>query len=134
MRLAPVICTLSALAVFSLPMFADMPIDFRLPFSVNAGDKTVPPGNYELRRLGESPYVFSLYNEDQGEYEALLMARPSERPNPAAKTDVILRSDGHEYVMDRLQIAGRQYRYQFSTPPNVMSLEKERAASSQSGS
>ena len=131
MRLAPVMFVLSALAATSLPVKADEmnpSISVQLPYTVTAGDLRLAPGKYVIREISGMSNIFAVYR-DNGMFETYLLARPVEYMEPLEKTDVILRSDGREFVMDQIRIEGQRLAYEFATPSAVASREKERRIS-----
>ena len=130
MRVAPVIFVLSALAAASVPLLADEtvpPVSFHLQQSVAAGDQQLAPGDYTIKQLPNSPGIFAIYGKDGTTFETFLMSQPVEYAEPVNKTDVTLRNDGGTYVLDHMQIEGRDLGYEFGTPQALASRDKERA-------
>jgi len=123
---------LSALAATSLPVKADAmhpSISVQLPFTVSAGDLRLAPGKYVIREISGMSNIFAVYRDNGMKFETYLMARPVEYTKPLEKTNVVLRSDGREYVMDEVRIEGQGVAYEFVTPSAVASREKERRIS-----
>jgi len=129
MRIAPVIFVLSALAAASVPLLAEEAVpavSFHLQQSVTAGDQQLAPGDYTIKQLANSPGIFSIYDKNGMKFEMFLMSQPLEYSEPVNKTDVTLRNDGGTYVLDHLQIAGRDLGYEFMTPAALASRDRER--------
>ncbi len=128
MRFARVLCLFSALAVASFQIKAQTftVIHVHLPFNVIAGSQTLSPGDYIIRPVFSTSDVFAVYGDNGMKLETVLSAVPMEKAHPSDKTDLLVRSDGNEYVIDQMWIEGSDTGYQFVSPELVRSREQER--------
>jgi hypothetical protein len=134
MRIAPVIYVLSAMAALSLPVLADQanpPVSFHLSSAVTAGNQQLAPGDYTIQQLPNNANVFAIYNQTENTFETLLMARPVQNMEPVNKTDVVIRNEGGTFVIDSVQIEGRDLAYEFGSPEPVVS--RNRASAGRNG-
>ncbi len=101
----------------------------KLPYTVRAGDKTLPPGDYVIRQLpsdGGGRNVLLVYSDNGMKFETSSMTIPALDNQPANETKVILHQFGNEYYFDKVWIQGKNYGYEFPVPENVKSRQLER--------
>ena len=131
MRIAPVVCLFSVLAAAGIPAMADSSlhsVSVNLPYSVTAGDQHLAAGKYVIREISPDSSIFAVFKDGQT-FETFLLAHPVDSLRPAEKTDVLLQSDGGEFMIDQIQVAGSNIAYDFATPPAAISRQNERAKS-----
>jgi hypothetical protein len=92
-----------------------------------AGQQHLTPGDYSLRMISETAKVFAVY-KDGTAFETFLMAVPANRVVPSERTELILRRDGRDFVLDKIWITGSSTGYEFLSPENVRSREHERGS------
>lgn len=128
MRTVRALFVLSVLTVASFQAKAQAfsAIDVHLPYSILAGEHRLSPGEYVIRPLPGVRNVFAVYKDGGMVFETLVQAMPAEKLDPAPKTELVLRSDGREYVLDAMWIEGMGAGYQFMRPESVKSRERER--------
>jgi hypothetical protein len=107
-------------------------IDIHLPYTVMAGQQQLAPGNYMLQKISDTANVFAVY-KDGTTFETFLMAVPADRVVPSERTELTLRSDGRDYVMDKVWISGSNTGYEFLRPEAVKAREQERRGPASSG-
>jgi hypothetical protein len=107
-------------------------IDVHLPYTVMAGEQQLAPGDYLLQRISDTANIFAVY-KDGTAFETFLMAVPANRVLPSDRTELTLRSDGREYVLDKVWVTGSTTGYEFLSPESVKSREHERRATDLSG-
>jgi hypothetical protein len=100
-------------------------IDIHLPYTVMAGQQQLAPGDYLLQKISNTANVFAVY-KDGTTFETLLWAVPADRIVPSERTELTLRSDGRDFIMDKVWITGSTTGYQFLTPESVKARERER--------
>jgi hypothetical protein len=132
MRIAPVVCLFSVLAAAGIPAMAEPPINsfsVNLPYSVAAGDQHLAAGKYVFREISRYSSIFAVFKDGQT-FETFLLARPVDSVRPAEKTDVLLQSDGDEFTIDQIQVAGSNVAYEFAMPQAAISRQNERTGKS----
>lgn len=102
-------------------------INIHLPYTVMAGQQELTPGDYSLRLISDTARVFAVY-KDGTTFESFLMAVPADRVLPSDRTELTLRKDGRDFVLDKIWITGSTTGYEFLSPENVKSREHERRA------
>jgi hypothetical protein len=103
-------------------------IDIHLPYTVMAGQQQLAPGDYMLQKISDTANVFAVY-KDGTTFETFLMAVPAERVVPSERTELTLRSDGRDMVLDKVWITGSNTGYEFLSPESVKAREHERRVS-----
>jgi hypothetical protein len=126
------VLVLSAFAVTAMSFQAKAEdfdhIDIHVPYTVMAGQQQLAPGDYELKLISDTAKVFAVY-KDGATFETLLMALPATRVEPSDRTELTLRSDGRDFVMDKVWVTGSTNGYEFLSPEAVKSREQERRLS-----
>ncbi|HML16872.1 MAG TPA: hypothetical protein VK419_07590 [Bryobacteraceae bacterium] len=119
---------MAVMAVAFLPIKAQSfsAVYVHLPYTVMFGTRQLSPGDYTLRPLHGAPGFFTVYNGMT--FETLLHAMPAEKLYSAPQTELVLRGNGREYVLDKMWIAGETGGYHFVTPESIKSRERERRA------
>jgi hypothetical protein len=107
-------------------------IDIHLPYTVMAGQQQLAPGDYMLQKISDTANVFAVY-KDGTTFETFLMAVPADRVVPSERTELTLRSDGRDMVLDKVWITGSNTGYEFLSPESVKAREQERRGPAASG-
>jgi hypothetical protein len=107
-------------------------IDIHLPYTVMAGQQGLAPGDYLLQKISDTANVFAMY-KDGTTFETFLWAVPAERAVPSDRTELTLRTDGRDFVMDKVWITGSNTGYEFLSPESVKARERERRGPALSG-
>ena len=102
-------------------------IDIHLPYIVMAGQQQLAPGNYLLQRISDTANIFAVY-KDGTTFQTFLMAVPATRVEPSGRTELTLRTDGRDFVLDKVWITGSTTGYEFLSPESVKARERERRA------
>ncbi len=128
MRAVRTLFVLSALTVASFQAKAQAftGINVHLPYTIMAGEHRLLPGEYTIRPISGSQNLFAVYKDGGMTFETFVQAIPAEKLDPAKKTELVLRSDGREYVLDEMWVEGSGAGYQFLSPAWVKSGERER--------
>jgi hypothetical protein len=101
-------------------------LDVHIPYTVMAGQQLLSPGDYRIQPVSGDPNLFALYKDGGMAFETFLRAVPEEKLDPAQKSEIVLRSDGPEYVLDQMWVEGMERGYQFVTPQSFKSRQHER--------
>jgi hypothetical protein len=122
-----VLTVLSILAAASLQIKAQtfVTVNVHIPYTVEAGTSELPPGDYVIRRVANIPSLFAFYKDGGMALETFVWAIPAQKINPPSNTELTLRNDGHEYILDQLWVDGGMG-YQFQPPPSSKSSEHGR--------
>jgi hypothetical protein len=107
-------------------------IDIHLPYTAMAGQQQLVPGDYMLQKISNTANVFAVY-KDGTTFETFLWAVPADLVVPSERTELTLRSDGRDFVMDKIWITGSNTGYEFLTPESVKARERERRGPALSG-
>lgn len=123
------------LATWIAPTFAQGPlwdvVHVNLPYTVTVGDKTLEPGEYEIRQnhdSGGGAKVLLIYSDKGMKFETSAMTIPALDPSTARETQVILSQVDNDYYMSKVWIQGKDYGYQFPVPDKFKAREKEHVA------
>ena len=100
-------------------------IDVRLPYTVMAGQQQLSPGDYLLQRISDTANIFAVF-KDGTTFQTFLMAVPAQRVQPSGRSELTLRSDGRDYVLDKIWVTGSTTGYEFLSPESVKAREHER--------
>jgi hypothetical protein len=103
-------------------------INIHLPYTVMAAQQQLQPGDYSLRLISDTARIFALY-KDGTTFETFLNAVPAERVLPSERTELMLRTDGRDFVLDKVWISGSTTGYEFLSPESFKAREHERRAS-----
>jgi hypothetical protein len=135
------ICTTIASAVVLALSFSAAPVakaqplwdvvKVNMPYAVSLGDKTIPPGDYEIRQLqdlGGGSRVLLIYSDKVMKFEANAMTIPTLDLKTPEDTKVILSHIGDNYYFDKIWVQGKNYGYEFVLPKNVRDRVTETAS------
>ena len=128
MRIVRLLCVFSVLTVACFQMKAQSftAVDVHLPYTVMVGTQQLSPDDYTIKPISEMPNMFAVYKDGGRVFEMILPAVPIESSSPARSTDLVLRGNGDEFVMDQMWIEGLDTGYQFLTHESAESREGER--------
>lgn len=134
------ICTTIAFAVVSALALTMVPaakaqmgdtVKVNMPYAVSLGEKTIPPGDYEIRQLrdvGGNSRVLLIYSDKGMKFEALAMTIPTLDLKTPDDTKVILSHIGENYYFDKIWVQGKNYGYEFVLPKSVRERVTETAS------
>jgi hypothetical protein len=127
MRTLRVLFVLPLLAVASFQAKAEdfTAVTVHLPYTVMAGDQQLTPGDYLIQPVSGRADIFAIY-KDGTAFETFVSAVHTERTTPAPKTELVLRGDGHDYVLDQMWIGGEGRGFEFLSPQSAKSRAHER--------
>jgi len=131
MRIARLLGVVSVLAAATLSVKAEAlnpTMKVNLPYTVTVGSQQLSPGEYVIREISHLSNVFGIYKNDGRTLETYVHLVPTEQLNASPQTDLVLRNDGHEYVMDQLWFEGQTTGFQFINPDVVKSRQQERSS------
>jgi hypothetical protein len=101
-------------------------IDVNIPYTIVAGQQQLSPGEYLIRPMSGTPNLFAVYKDGGMAFATFVWAVPEEKPDRAPKSEIVLRSDGHEYVLDQLWVEGMERGYQFLSPESAKARHERR--------
>lgn len=109
------------------------PLDDRvivdMPYTTTIGHKTLPPGEYEIKRLPNSSgsRILLFYSDKGMKFETSAMTIPVYDPDVARDTKIVLSRLGDEYYYDKVWVQGKSYGYEFVLPKAARMRIKELA-------
>jgi hypothetical protein len=102
-------------------------INIHVPYTVMAGEQQLAPGDYMLQRISDTANIFAIY-KDGTTFETFLMAVPANRVVPSDRTELTLRTDGRDFILDKVWVTGSTTGYEFLSPESFKARERERRA------
>jgi hypothetical protein len=140
------ICTTIASAVVLTLALAAIPaahaqlgdvVKVNMPYAVSLGEKTLAPGDYEIRQLrdlGGGSRVLLIYSDSGMKFEAMAMTIPTLDQKTPEDTKVILSHIDNNYYFDKIWVQGKNYGYEFVLPKSVRERAAEMAKNTTGGS
>ena len=131
------ICTTIACAVVLALAMTVLPIaqaqmgdvvKVNLPYAVTVGEKTLSPGDYEIRQLrdlGGGSRVLLVYSDRGMKFELMAMTIPTLDLKTPEDTKVILSHIGNDYYFDKIWVQGKNYGYEFVLPKTIRERQSE---------
>jgi len=123
--------TTLAIAMLITPNAKSQPLDDKvtvtMPYTTTIGHKTLPPGDYVIKRLPNNggSRVLLVYSDDGMKFETSAMTIPVLDPNVARDTKIILSKVGDDYYYDKVWVQGKSYGYQFILPKEARARQRE---------
>src|SRR5258708_994384 len=80
-------------------------IKVNMPYAVTLGEKTLPPGDYEIRQLrdlGGGSRILLIYSDRGMKFETMAMTIPTLDLKTPEDTKVILSHIGNDYYFDKI--------------------------------
>ena len=125
-RTAVAAAAVLAMALLASPSAKAQPLNdivkVNMPYAVSLGEKTLPPGDYEIRQLrdlGGGSRVLLIYSDRGMKFEAMAMTIPTLDLKTPEDTKVILSHIGNDYYFDKIWVQGKNYGYEFVLPKRV---------------
>ena len=106
-------------------------VKVNMPYAVTLGEKTLPPGDYEIRQLrdlGGGSRVLLIYSDRGMKFETMAMTIPTLDLKTPEDTKVILSHIGSDYYFDKIWVQGKNYGYEFVLPKKVRERVTETVA------
>jgi len=103
-------------------------VKVNMPYTVTLGEKTLPPGDYEIRQLrdlGGGSRVLLIYSDKGMKFEAMAMTIPTLDLKTPEDTKVVLGHIGNDYYFDKIWVQGKNYGYEFVMPKSVRERQTE---------
>jgi hypothetical protein len=128
------------IAMLMSPNAKSQPMDDKvtvtMPYTTTIGKKTLPPGDYVIRRMPNQggSRVLLVYSDDGMKFETSAMTIPVLDPNVARDTKIILSKVGDDYYYDKVWVQGKSYGYQFILPKEARNRQRELLAINARGS
>jgi len=127
------IWALSTLAIAMLisPNAKSQPLDDKvtvnMPYTTIIGHKTLPPGDYMIKRMSSASgsRVLLVYSDDGMKFQTSAMTIPVLDPNVARDTKIVLSHIGNDYYYDKVWVQGKSYGYQFILPREARARQRE---------
>jgi hypothetical protein len=107
---AALTCGLLA-AVAAATAFAQMPgmaMRTRIPFDFTIRDKTLPAGEYEIRRVNDEPDVLVISGLDNRHERAIFNTEPVEARKIPGRGEVEFHRYGDSYFLSEIFVGGEQ--------------------------
>jgi hypothetical protein len=107
-------------------------VDFHIPYTVNAGTRDLPPGDYEIRPITTTATytgLFGLYKDGGTHLVTLMFVSREVKPESARGTKVLLAKDGREYSLAGMWIGTSPNEYDFSIRGSAKARSRERSTS-----
>jgi len=120
-----------AFAMLVSPNAKSQPLDDKvtvtMPYTTTIGHKTLPPGDYVIKRMSSQSgsRVLLVYSDDGMKFETSAMTIPVLDPDVARDTKIILSRVGDDYYYDKVWVQGKSYGYQFILPKEVRARQRE---------
>jgi len=128
------------IAMLITPNLKSQPLDDKvtvtMPYTTIIGHKTLPPGDYMIRRMSSpgGSRVLLVYSDDGMKFETSAMTIPVLDPDVARDTKIILSKVGSDYYYDKVWVQGKSYGYQFILPREARARQRELLAINANGS
>jgi len=134
-RTAVAAAAVLAIALLASPSAKAQPlydvIKVNMPYAVSLGEKTLPPGDYEIRQLrdlGGGSRVLLIYSDRGMKFETMAMTIPTLDLKTPEDSKVILSHIGNDYYFDKIWVQGKNYGYEFVLPKRVRERATETVA------
>jgi hypothetical protein len=102
-------------------------MNVNLPYAATIGSQQLAPGHYVIREVSHLSNIFGVYKAD-GSLETYVHAIPTEQLSAASETDLVLRGNGKEFVIDQMRFEGQKNGFQFVNPDSVKARLQERTS------
>jgi len=112
-------------------------VKVNMPYTVTLGEKTLPPGDYEIRQLrdlGGGSRVLLIYSDKGMKFEAMAMTIPTLDLKTPEDTKVVLGHLGNDYYFDKIWVQGKNYGYEFVMPKSIRERQTETSIAARSTS
>ena len=75
----------------------------QIPFAFIVGDQTLPAGTYEVRRLGDDPYLLRIQNVDDRRYMAIFYTGLRDEGDSIRQSALVFHSYGDIYFLAEIR-------------------------------
>src|SRR5262249_53259128 len=119
------------IAMLITPNAKSQPLDDKvtvtMPYTTTIGHKTLPPGDYVIKRMPNQggSRILLVYSDDGMKFETSSMTIPVLDPDVARDTKIILSKIGEDYYYDKVWVQGKSYGYQFILPKEARNRQRE---------
>src|SRR5262249_40257665 len=119
------------IAMLITPNAKSQPLDDKvtvtMPYTTTIGHKTLPPGDYVIKRMPNQggSRILLVYSDDGMKFETSAMTIPVLDPDVARDTKIILSKVGEDYYYDKVWVQGKSYGYQFILPKEARNRQRE---------
>jgi hypothetical protein len=105
----------------------DDKVTVTMPYTTIIGHKTLPPGDYMIKRMSSpgGSRILLVYSDDGMKFETSAMTIPVLDPDVARDTKIILSKFGSDYYYDKVWVQGKSYGYQFILPKEARARQRE---------
>ena len=79
-----------------------------IPFDFKVQGRTLPAGNYEIRRINDEPIGLLIRNVDDKHDKAMFETEPMYMPRTAGKDVLVFNRYGDVYFLSEVETAGEQ--------------------------
>lgn len=106
-RTLPALAVLSAMALMAVaPAFAQERVEATIPFAFNVGSKTLPAGDYEVRRVFAKTLVIQNKATQQAAIALTMVAPPKQMPSEAV---LVFHKYGDSHFLSEVQTADSRH-------------------------
>jgi len=119
------------IAMLISPLAKSQPLDDKvtvtMPYTTIIGHKTLPPGDYMIKRMSSQggSRILLVYSDDGMKFETSAMTIPVLDINTARDTKIVLSRLGDDYYYDKVWVQGKSYGYQFILPREARLRQRE---------
>lgn len=96
-----------------------------IPFAFVAGEKTLPAGEYEIKRgMPNTPDVLLIRSEDNNRNAIFVMAEEAQAARTPDKTELVFNQVGDTYFLSKIWVAGDDIGRELPTTHAERALEQ----------
>jgi len=98
----------------------------QIPHEFMLGDKRIPAGEYEVRKMVNNPTpTITFFNKDEMVYETTVLPISTAKPDVEEHPKVVLHKIGDDYYLTEIWLMPDKLGYEVPLPSRVRLLERE---------
>ena len=118
---------LLSVSIGSFAQSLDQGITVDLPQAVIVGEKSLPAGEYEIRKESTVNPVLRFFSNDKLQYETAALPIPEETKGAIEKSRVVMEKVGDELYLTKVWIEGASTGFELPLPERARALKRELA-------